>query len=333
MKEDDYLLLLYKQLDAALEPEEAASLQQWLGDSAENRSLADNIRKIWVASGDYQPSFGVDLDADFSNIQSRIHTEENAPSAKRIPLGRSLMRIAAALAFVLVAVWGYRTATTPAPALQKAIASEGPHRLIELSDGTKVWLRQGSSLEFPTRFDGKNREVHVSGEAYFDVAHDASHPFRVAIDGGQRVEVLGTQFNIRATDQDQTSVLVRSGKVRFTPEPGGEGVYLEAGKKAVYDKKAQKITLSEPGSFNELAWQTGGLEFIRTPLSQVVKDLENWYQVSIVLDNPALASCPHTAPLTRQPIGQVLDALAETYQMQLEKTGNNSYRLSGGSCQ
>lgn len=333
MKEDDYLLLLYKQLDARLEPDEATSLQQWLGESAENQHLADDVRKIWVASGDYQPSFSINPDADFSKIQARIQKEEFAPSAKRVALGSTLMRIAAALAFVLVAVWGYRSFNTVAAPLQTAYANEGPHRLVELSDGSKVWLRQGSSLEFPASFDAGSRVVHVHGEAYFEVAHDASRPFRVAIDGGQWVEVLGTQFNIQATETDQTSVLVRSGKVRFTPEAGGEGVYLEAGKKAVYDKKAQKITLSEPGSFNELAWQAGGLEFIHTPLAQVVKDLENWYKVSVVLDNPALANCPYTAPLTRQSIAQVLNVLAETYQMQLQKTGASSYRLSGGTCQ
>lgn len=332
MKENDYLLLLQKQLSGALAPRELALLEEWLQQSPEHRQLADDMRRIWAGTAGFSPSFTPDLDADFEKVRARIRMAESTPPAKRIPFQRQLLRIAAAVLMLLAAVWTYREFNVPAAATRVEFADQQPKKLLELSDGSKVWLRQGSRLEFPEHFRGAERRVRLDGEAYFEVAHDAAHPFRVETSAGELVEVLGTQFGIRTGAENPTAVLVRSGKVRFSPDGRQEGAYLTAGKKAVYDKKAAKITLTDVVSFNELAWQAGGLEFIHTPLSQVVKDLENWYGVRISLLNPALADCPLTAPLTNQPIDQVLNSLVVAYQLKVQKTAPGVYELSGGIC-
>lgn len=333
MKENDYLLLLYKRLNAEIGPEESARLEAWLLESAEHRRLAGEMEQIWAATGAYTPSLNVDLDKDFSLLQSRLRQEEATPKIKIVRFPTVLVRIAAALLLLLSAVWVFRVLQPEKPVWQMAAAGNAPKIEVTLPDGTRVWLRQGSSLEYPTSFEGAHRLVNLRGEAYFDVAHDPAHPFRVSVNTGEKVEVLGTQFNVRASDQAQTSVLVRSGKVRYTPVDSQEGVLLVAGKKAVYDKITAKITLSDAISYNELAWQTGGLEFVKTPLSQAVRDLENWYGVKVSLENPALANCPHTAPLTNQSIDVVLKAMAETYGMNVRRDSEGNYHLSGGNCQ
>lgn len=332
MQENDYLLLLQKQLNGELVPNEVTLLEEWLDQSPDHQRLADEVRRIWTETAAYAPSFSPDLDADFAKVQARIRATATKPAAKIIPFNRQLLRIAAAITLLLAAFWTYREFSPAAPATRLELAENEPKRLLELSDGSRVWLRKGGSLEFPSAFARGERRVRLHGEAYFEVAHDASRPFRVETTSGELVEVLGTQFNVRAVDQDQTAVLVRSGRVRFSPDSRQEGAYLTAGKKAVYDKKTAKITLSDVASFNELAWQTGGLEFIHTPLSQVVTDLENWYGVRITLKNQALANCTHTAPLTNQTIDQVLNGLAITYQLQISKTAPREYVLSGGIC-
>ena len=92
------------------------------------------------------------------------------------------------------------------------------------------------------------------------------------------------------------------------------------------------MRVSTAGTLNDLAWQTGGLAFVKTPLSQVMSDLEKYYQVKISLNNPAMANCPHTAPLTNAPLTQVLEALALTYQLKVKEVGSGAYELSGGIC-
>jgi len=148
------------------------------------------------------------------------------------------------------------------------------------------------------------------------------------------VRVLGTQFDIRALPGDvQTTVLVREGKVQFKPSTRHDGVLLGAADKAVLDLNSAEIRRSKVQTFNDLAWHTGGLEFVSTPLAIVIADLEKYYKVSITLQNPNLRQCLHTAPLTSQPVEQVLEALALTYQLKVKKPEPGKYVLSGGVCQ
>ncbi|WP_432327294.1 FecR family protein [Mucilaginibacter sp. P25] len=111
----------------------------------------------------------------------------------------------------------YNTATTP---------QGGQYQFI-LADGTKVWLNASSSIKYPVVFNGNERRVELTGEAYFEVAHNAKKPFKV-ISNGQTVEVLGTHFNINAYNDEQAvkttllegSVKVSAGKVSNIIKPG-----------------------------------------------------------------------------------------------------------------
>ena len=202
-----------------------------------------------------------------------------------------------------------------------------------LPDGTRVWLRQGSGLTYPAAFAATARRVQLQGEAYFEVASDSSKVFHVELEDQKgSVEVLGTSFYVRQNAQ-QTTVTVRTGKVRFSPDDKSKSVVLAAGEKAVLDKSKRQLTTETVLTFNELSWQTGGLEFIRTPMKQVISDLETYYGVQITLTNTNLQYCKHTAPLTNQSLDKVLESLSLTYQMQVKKTGPKAYQLTGGTCQ
>lgn len=333
MQKIDYILLLGKQLGGELDPAEAARLDEWLRQSPENERMAADVRRAWDQAGGFNPTFSPDLAAGFARVQAKIRAEQPRPTVLYLGArGRQFLRVAAALAFLLAAVWAFRAFGPPATATRVEMAQHEAKRAVQLPDGSQVWLRQGARIEFPEKFTAAERRVALEGEAYFDVAHRPGQAFRVETPGGGLVEVLGTQFGVCAPDNNRTSVLVRSGKVRFSPDGRQEGTFLTAGKKAVYDRAAAEITVTEPTSFNELAWQSGGLEFINTPLNQVIADLEVWYGVDIELRNPAMATCGHTAPLTDQPIEQVLNALATPYGMKLSKSASGQYLLSGGEC-
>ncbi len=331
MQQQDILLLLTKQFSGELTKVEAAELQHWLRQSPDNERIAADLQQVWTDSGTYAPGFAPDLDADFKKVQARIRAEE-LPRARVIPLGRYLMRIAALLAFLVMATWAYH-AFQASPAQLTATAQDEPKRQVDLPDGSHVWLRQGSSLDFPQSFTGTERRVQLRGEAYFEVAHRAKQPFRVELSNGDWVEVLGTQFDV-CQNSKENSVLVRSGKVRFqAANQQGNLVTLEAGEKAVHDLAKHVIRETKVPTFNELAWQTGGLEFIATPLSTVVTDLEEFYHVKILLRNAALQQCLHTAPLTSQPLEKVLQTLSLTYNLQVLHTTAGQYELVGGTCQ
>ncbi len=331
MQQSDSILLLSKQFSGELTEVEAAALHNWLQQSADHERIAAELRQVWATAGTYAPGFTPDLDADFQKVQARIRATET-PRTRVVPLGRRLLRIAAALALLAIATWSYHA--LQAPSAQITItAQDQPKRRVDLPDGSHVWLRQGSTLNFPTVFSGSERQVRLRGEGYFEVAHRVGQPFRVELSNGDRVEVLGTQFDVRQSDQTN-SVLVRSGKVRFqaTGQPGG-AVTLEAGEKAIHDLAKHTVQKTKVLTFNELAWQTGGLEFVDTPLATALNELEQYYQVKIVLRNAALHGCPHTAPLTNQPIDKVLQTLSLTYHLRVLHTTTGQYELVGGTCQ
>ncbi|MEO6037896.1 MAG: FecR domain-containing protein [Saprospiraceae bacterium] len=329
MQEQDFILLLTKQFSGDISSAETDDLQKWLDQSPDNQQFAAEWRQVWDKAGTYTPAFRPDLAADFRKVQDRIRNTA-VPKARIVPLGQRLLRVAAMLAFLLGAFWIYRTFVHP-PLAQLSASAGAPMRELTLPDGSQVWLRQGATLDFPQKFAGKERRVRLRGEAYFDVAHLANQPFRVELPDGGLVEVLGTQFDIRQGDQ-QNSVLVRSGRVRFYTDQKGGKTVLNPGEKATYNLPTNTTQQTKVTSFNELAWQAGGLEFIKTPLSTVVTDLEQYYHVQIVLRNPALHNCLHTAPLTNQPLDKVLQSLSLTYQLKVLRTAPSQYELVGGTC-
>ncbi|MCB9353939.1 MAG: FecR domain-containing protein [Lewinellaceae bacterium] len=327
---DNYILLLSKKHSGEISPDEQAALDEWLAQSPEHSLLAAQMKAVWEQAGSYQKEFSPDLDAAFRQVQDRIRAEERPP-LRVVSLGSRLLRIAAALALILASVWSYREFS--APDMMRAVAG-AETRMLSLPDGTDIWLRQNAEIAYPTHFDGNERHVSLQGEAYFEVAHNPARPFIVDLPNGDRVKVLGTKFGIRLDPAlNQTMVFVRSGKVHFSPKLQPNGVILTERQKAVYDRNSTQLTVDKYASLNELAWQTGGLEFVRTPMEEVVSDLERFYKVDITLRNTAMRACLHTAPLTNQPIEKVLESLALTYQFRVEHPAPGQYVLSGGDCQ
>ncbi len=328
MKESEFLLLLSKRFSGEITSAETIILDEWLRQSKENEQFAIQTKQIWEKAEAYQKTFTPNLDADFEKIRARI--QPAVVPVLRATLGQKFTRIAAVAAVLFAAVWGWQQFSARVTEVVIAAVNDQPES-VKLSDGSYIWLRKGSQLTYAKELTGAERHVKLQGEGYFEVKHDATHPFKVELENGGSVEVLGTQFGIRQT-ANQTSVLVRSGKVRFSPTAQTPGPVLTANQKAVFDYAAAQVRIAELSSLNELSWQTGGLEFVNTPLIQVVNDLELFYGVKITLLNAAMNQCPHSAPLTSQPIEKVLETLALTHQLRVKKLGEHSFELSGGQC-
>jgi len=331
MQENDFILLLHKRFTGAIDARESQVLEAWINESSAHAELAAQYLLIWNKSVDRPREFVLDMDAEFHDLKQRI-AREDAPRAKTVSIGYRLLRIAASLTLLIAAVWGYRQFVGTPVETMVVSASKLEKRQIDLPDGTRVWLRQNGTLEYPATFSGNFRQVKLNGEAYFEVTHRADQPFRVQIPGNGLVEVLGTEFDVKSfAGEPEAIVLVRSGKVRFSPDGMKNGPALGAGEKAVYNRQSAKINSSTVSTFNDLAWHSGGLEFVRTPLKEVVADLEKYYQVKIDIRNPALFTCKHTSPLTNQPVEQVLSALSVSYGLTVSSPAPGQFILSGGA--
>lgn len=155
----------------------------------------------------------------------------------------------------------------------------GQYRLV-LSDGTAVWLNAASSLRFPTAFVGKDREVELTGEAYFEVAKNKEMPFKVKVNG-MEVKVLGTHFNVNAYSEEssiKTSLL--EGSVQVVN--GAFKNRLQPGEQAVVSAKDQAINVRTADMDAVMAWKNGLFVFEGADIATIMRQISRWYDVEIV---------------------------------------------------
>ena len=155
---------------------------------------------------------------------------------------------------------------------------------IILADGTKVWLNSDSRLKYPAQFKaGRSREVTLEyGEAYFEVSSATKHDGAAFIvyNNDQKVEVLGTQFNIKAYQDDATilTTLVE-GKVKLHIKKDTIEHVLKPGQQAEYDTQEQSLTTKPVDIYNEISWKDGVFSFDNKSLLEITKVLSRWYDV------------------------------------------------------
>ncbi len=335
MQEFDFTLLLHKRFTGEITPSESAALDAWLEQSPQNAQLADQYLRVWAEAPEGRThDFRLDMNAEFRRLLVRLDGADRRTPAKTVTIGRMWMRVAAAVAFLLVATWGYRQFMAPASDVTvENTPMHGGNRLVVLPDGSRVWLRQNATIKYPEQFFAHERRVELTGEAYFDVAHRAEQPFRIGLEHGGLVEVLGTQFNVRAAaGADETCVLVRSGKVRYAPTGKSESTILRANDRAVFSRKSAHLSLTKAHTLNELTWQTGRLEFDSTPLRYVLADLEKHYGATIEVQNKEMLDCVYSNTLTVQTLDEVLESFSLIYRFKVSYPASGRYRLEHGKC-
>ena len=169
----------------------------------------------------------------------------------------------------------YNTITTP----------RGGQYQVTLADGTKVWLNAESSIRFPTAFVGRNREVELTGEAYFEVKADKDKPFLVKA-GQTETRVLGTNFNIMAySDEGAVKTTLLDGAVSVAL--GTHSALLRPGEQGQYDEYRGSITTRPVNTRAVVAWKDGYYFFDRTPVQSVMRQIARWYDVTIVYQGAA----------------------------------------------
>jgi transmembrane sensor len=154
----------------------------------------------------------------------------------------------------------------------------GQHYLL-LPDGSSVWLNAASSIRFPTAFTGKERVVEITGEVYFEVAQRAAMPFKVKFHHGE-VQVLGTQFNINAyDDEDAVKTTLLEGLVRVSGH--NSSVIIKPGSQALLGKNEPVRASGSVNTDEVMAWKNGVFYFNRSDIKTIMRQISRWYDVDI----------------------------------------------------
>lgn len=172
------------------------------------------------------------------------------------------------------------------PVYNTITTAKGNDYQLVLSDGSKVWLNAASSIHFPSYFSGEERKVEITGEAYFEVSHDRSKPFKVEFNNAagekSEVEVLGTHFDVNAyPDEENIKATLLQGSVKI--RRGNKTQLLSPGEQAILTSDA--ITLKKNIDVSQVvAWKDGYFLFANADIRSIMLQVARWYDVQVTFE-------------------------------------------------
>jgi ferric-dicitrate binding protein FerR (iron transport regulator) len=276
--------LLAKYLADETDTHESDEISEWIVASEDNQKTFEHSKLVWDGSKNIQNQQKVDVDAAWTKLnitnKKEIKSFDNQDAKPVVKLNwlNNLLKIAA----VLVILFGLLfVATKQFRILQNdALTFKSGDQSIEkiLPDGTKILLGKNSEITYPKAFEGDTREINLTGEGFFNVYHDAVHPFIVHTQGTD-VKVLGTSFNIRAYNT-QVQVLVKTGKVQFSKN--SNQVTLTKGQKGEILANVDTIIKSEIAEVETiLKEKVSSFIFSKMTLGEVAEALSKQFNKDI----------------------------------------------------
>ncbi len=310
--------LLAKYVQGEANADEAQRMQVWLDEDPAHQELLERAQAAWWASGNVYEAYTPDTTAAWQAIVWRnvARRTQDTPVVE-LPTKTSrriwLLRAAAAIGIALGLVFLVRLLNlSGTPELAEASTGDRETKQITLSDGTRVWLNERTTLRYDKALDDSVRAVYLSGEAFFDVVRDEEQPFRI-VSAGAVVRVLGTSFNVRAVPQDTAVVVtVASGVVSLANQDNQQSsIVLQKGEQGAYRIDDRSVSQMATVTANALAWRTRRLNFQNQSLSEVAAVLEEVYQKPVVVDS-AIVNLRLTAAFDDQPLEEVLEVIGLT---------------------
>jgi len=171
-----------------------------------------------------------------------------------------------------------------APSYNTIITPNGGQYKLLLDDGTKVWLNASSSIKYPTTFSGKERIVTLTGECYFEIAHNTQKPFKVILPNVGKVEAIGTIFNIKAY-QDERSLKTTLVEGKIKVDFGSKTQLLYPGQQSQIFKNGNLLIIDNVEMDEVIAWKNGQFVFKQMNVEDIMRQLSRWYDVEVIFDS------------------------------------------------
>ncbi|WP_300596142.1 FecR domain-containing protein [Niabella sp.] len=332
-------LLFKKYIDSSCTPSELEEFWQLLSELTDNERLAIGLHDVW-----YQRETRAILpDAQWDKAYARLHNaiSQQMPKTSRVAALRHYRRWVAAAAILLLlagSYWFFGTSRPGKETGRSAVAdgkspAQPPVRVLTLPDGTVVTLGQQSELYYDASFTSSAvRRVKITGDAYFDVMHDAQRPFVVST-GSYDIKVLGTAFDIR-TNNGKFQITVTRGKVRVdeaaTQKPvtvllPGNQLTIQGTAKAAeiatqIDSAAVTRWTRQDLTFNDDTWQTA---------ATLIRER---FGVDVVFLEPALAACRFTGDFSEKSLNDCLDIICMLTHSGWHRKGSHTIEIDGPGC-
>jgi len=317
MEENEYMNgLILKHFNQEASPSEQSVLQQWLEADPKRRQDYQDLEKIWQDSGMALYRRVFDKDAAWAKVEPRLmHVadgKETAALAEVRPLFKKRKWMAAAAVVLVLASAGGWYFGRKVESPSRTIRAQSADQRVSLPDGSIVHLRKGAMIKYAEPFDGNGKIAELSGEAFFQLAHNAGMPFRIGA-GQAMIEDIGTSFLVKDLE-GAIEVMVVTGKIKFMDRSHSlNSIILLSGEKAVLkEDKFIKSTLTDS---NFMAWRTGVLDFRGTSLDRAAQAIGDFYRLSVRLApdlEKEAGKIGVTARFENQPLEEVLEEMKLT---------------------
>lgn len=319
----DYIYtIIYRYLTGQITDEESVILENWKSENARNRSGFDDIVELWHQTGNFQFPEKIDTGRALSEVHGKSGIRE--PKSFNLTFIRQIAAILI-LSVLFSGLYSYFFSgkANDSDYYEEVNAAYGTRTNVGLPDGSVVFLNSGSSLRFSGRLgETVKRTVELKGEGYFKVAKDAERPFIVDV-GKLSVEALGTEFNVNAYEpESQIDVILIEGKVAVHSRDGkksGSDLILEPNQLAHFDASANNLLkelVADPVKYT--GWTEGKMIFRDDPIREVMRRMENWYNVDIQLKDQGLMNYRFTGTFVDESLEEILNAFSLTSPLHYE---------------
>ena len=326
MKKDAAILLL-KYLENKCSPDDLGTIIHLIGTKADNRELQILLYEYWKNTPSFQHRIAEEeLNQILDSVHHRINLHENKQRAVIKRITHYAVRVAAVLfvPLLVVSVWMFLNNGVYHWDDQYITLETQPGSKLKtvLPDGTEVWQNAGTTLQYPAKFTKQNREVRLTGEAYFHVSSDLRNPFYVKTTDGT-IKVTGTKFNVSAFPDDNfSSVVLEEGKVSYIPaDKKEEPITLRPEEQVIYLKGSGSLSKEKTDIEKYTSWKEGKLIFRNDPLSEVIIRLQRWYNAEITLSDPGhlLGGLTFTMTVKNETLPQVLEYLSQASSLSFKQ--------------
>ncbi|MCW3465240.1 FecR domain-containing protein [Chitinophaga nivalis] len=318
--------LLGKYLSGEASPEEAITVDDWLAADPANRLLFDQISTIW-----YEVVQHRHILPDKEKVLLEIQRHFPQLTIQRRPIAKPnrywwgvaagmLLLIGAATFFFLVKT--HQPDTTYISLNAKAGVLRDT-----LPDQSLVVVNSYGGISYPADFNHKERSLHLTGEAWFDVTASATKPFIVRA-GAIAVKVLGTSFNVKES-KDGVEVTVKTGAVLMYR--GSRQLTVKAGQRGVYQAASEQFSLIQRFDINPIGYATRVFNFENATLKEIIIQLEKAYGIHVVLENEKLNSCTMSSLFENKSVRYIFDVISITLNVEC-RFENNTVYITGAGC-
>lgn len=308
------------------------NLRTWLAQSDENKKEFEELKAVWLNTRfEYDTE---NLDQLYARASEKLSsssyntTSDIQDAGKRRHLFNPRWVAAAAVILLMFSValliYQYQLPDNSKDVVVNEIVKENPagvKKRIKLPDGSDVYLNSESKLTYNSDFGIQNRDITLTGEAFFDVAKDTSLPLRVR-SHGKLIEAVGTAFDARAFVEDRhLKVFLVEGRVNIRNveflEDLSAGIMLNEGEQYQADLNSGETYIEDLDN-EELLWRNGTIHFKSASMNEVFRTLERWYGVDFQVEGSMDSEWNYTGEFSNETLENVLSSISYSKQFDYE---------------